>query len=286
MSPNPDIAGIARSLLSSSELNRRFGIGLARAFGGAILFALPLAMTMEMWSLGFSMSPVRLALLILVLIPLLIRLSYHAGFEPTFDWKNDVVDAFVAAAVGFLTGGAILVVLGVVTPHMSLGAVIGMLSLQAVPASIGAMLAQSLLGKTDTSALDRTTGYWDELFHMAAGALFLAFNVAPTEEILLIAFKLPTWHALALPILSLLLMHAFVYAVEFRGESDIPEGTPQWSVFVRFTVAGYAVALVISVYVLWTLGRTDGLALSEWVALSLVLGFPAAIGAAAARLIL
>jgi putative integral membrane protein (TIGR02587 family) len=282
----PDISDRARETLRAVELQRRFGISLARAFGGAILFALPLAMTMEMWSLGVSMSPVRLMLLIVMLLPLLVRLSYHAGFEPTFDWKNDVVDAFVAAGVGFVTGGALLFLFSIVTQGMSIGAVIGMVALEAVPASIGAMLAQSLLGKSDTSAPERPAGYWDELFHMAAGALFLGFNIAPTEEILLIAFKLPAVHALALPLLSLLLMHAFVYAVEFRGHSDIPAGTPQWSVFVRFTVAGYAIALVVSAYVLWTLGRTDGIPLWEAVVLTLVLGVPAAIGAAAARLIL
>jgi uncharacterized membrane protein len=31
--------------------------GLARGLGGAILFALPLLMTMEMWWLGFYRSP-------------------------------------------------------------------------------------------------------------------------------------------------------------------------------------------------------------------------------------
>jgi uncharacterized membrane protein len=81
-------------------------------------------------------------------------------------------------------------------------------------------------------------------------------------------------------------MHAFVYAVEFRGQSDIPPGTPQWSVFLRFTVVGYAVALLVSAYVLWTFGRTDGLAVGRLIIVSLVLGFPAAVGAAAARLIL
>lgn len=288
MGPNPSTAGSTDLLLSRSELNRRFGTGLARACGGAILFCLPLAMTMEMWWIGSSMSRFRLALLIALLVPLLIRLSYHAGFEETFDWKNDVVDAFVAAAVGFVTSGTLLFVCGVLTPELSMDAVVGMVSLQAVPASIGAMLAQSLLGRSDAT-VDRSKpagGYWDELFLMAAGALFVAFNVAPTEEMLLIAYKLATARALALFILSLLLMHAFVYAVEFRGQSEIPEGTPQWQVFVRFTVVGYAIALVISLYMLWTFGRTDGLGLSERVTLSLVLGFPAAIGAAAARLIL
>src|SRR4051812_3546043 len=40
--------------------------GLARGLGGAILFALPLLMTMEMWWLGFYLSAWRLLLLTVV----------------------------------------------------------------------------------------------------------------------------------------------------------------------------------------------------------------------------
>jgi putative integral membrane protein (TIGR02587 family) len=244
-------------------------------------------MATEMWSLGFYMSRGRLALLLLGLIPLLIRLSYHAGFEPTFDWQNDVVDAFVVIAVGFFSGGALLFLFGILTFDMSLDAVIGMVSLQSVPASIGAMLSQSQLGKSDASVeQSKPTGYWDELFIMLAGALFIAFNVAPTEEMIVIAYQLTEWHAIALMVISLILMHAFVYAVEFRGQSDLPEGTPQWSVFLRFTIVGYVIALLISAYVLWTFGRTDGLGVHEQLMVYLVLGFPSAVGAAAARLIL
>jgi uncharacterized membrane protein len=49
---------------------------------------------------------------------------------------------------------------------------------------------------------------------------------------------------------------------------------------------GYAVVLCISLYVLWTFGRTDGMATAEVVMTTVVLAFPAALGAAAARLII
>ncbi len=68
---------------SAGGASRRFALGLVRAFGGAILFSFPMLMTMEMWWLGFYMDPLRLALFILLAIPLLVGLSYYAGFEPT-----------------------------------------------------------------------------------------------------------------------------------------------------------------------------------------------------------
>ena len=45
-------------------------------------------------------------------------------------------------------------------------------------------------------------------------------------------------------------------------------------------------ALLISAYVLWTFGRFDGMGPFMIIQISVVLAFPAAIGAAAARLIL
>ncbi len=63
---------------------------------------------MEMWWLGFYMDRVRLCLFLVLAFPLLVGLSYHAGFEETFRLREDVVDAFVAYAVGFIASGVAL----------------------------------------------------------------------------------------------------------------------------------------------------------------------------------
>jgi putative integral membrane protein (TIGR02587 family) len=265
-----------------------FAIGLARAFGGALIFSLPILMTMEMWWLGFSMNEFKLVLLMLLTIPLLIGLSHYMGFEETFGLKDDALDAFVALAVGFVAGAVTLSLFSVIGSGMSAHEIIGKISIQAVPGSIGAMFAQSELGGKEGKKEEkrRHAGYGGEIFIMAAGALFLAFNVAPTEEMMLIAHQMSAWHSIALALVSLLVMHAFVYALEFQGTAEIPPGTPVWSIFLRFTIVGYAVALLISLYILWTFGRTDGLALHQIISILVVLGFPSAVGAAAARLIL
>jgi putative integral membrane protein (TIGR02587 family) len=266
----------------------RFRVGLARAFAGAIIFALPLLMTMEMWWLGFYMVRLRLALLLLLLLPLLVGLAYHAGFEESFTWRHAMLSAAVAYAVGFSAAAAVLALLAVIGPGMSAEEVIGKILLQSVPGSFGALLARSLLGEHKAEERERGSSerYVGEIFLMAVGALFLAFNVAPTEEIILIAYQMAHWHALVLVGVSLVTMHAFVYAVGFRGQSSIPSSAPAWSLFLRFTVVGYAAVLLICVYVLWTFGRTDGMSVDKIVMMTAVLGFPAALGAAAARLII
>jgi putative integral membrane protein (TIGR02587 family) len=102
----------------------------------------------------------------------------------------------------------------------------------------------------------------------------------------LIANKMTPLPAIALVVLSLLLMHAFVYAVDFRGQADVPAGMSRWGLFLRYTVPGYAIALLASVYLLWTFGRTDGAGLEHLATTAVVLAFPASIGAAAARLMI
>lgn len=271
-----------------NHIHQTFARSLARASGGAVIFSLPMLMTMEMWWLGFHIDRLKLVLLLLVMVPLLTGLSFHSGFEDTFNWKEDLSDGLIAYAIGFLMGALVLALFGVITPDMSISEIVGKISLQAISGSIGAILAQAQLKakSPEEERRDERGGYGAELFHMLAGAIFLALNVAPTEEMILIAYQMGPWHGIALLLLSLLVMHAFVYAVEFHGQAAIPEGGTHSSVFLRFTVVGYALCLLVSAYILWTFGRTEGMPFTQIVMTTVVLGFPAAIGAAAARLIL
>lgn len=272
--------------------NKYFLIGLARAFAGAILFSFPLIMTMEMWSLGFTVERLQLALFMFLAIPLLTGLSYFIGFEDTSDLTDDIIDAFVAYAVGFITAAVMLFLLGILDFSMSADELIGKISIQAVVAAIGAMLAQSELGTSKKDQKNeekkkRNARYWGELFLMSVGAIFLAMNPAPTEEIVLLAYKMSDVQIIALAIFTIIMMHAFVYHVEFRGqEKRRPENSSFWSVFLRYTVVGYAIVLLISFYLLWTFGQTDGINLEDALKISIVMGFPGALGAAASRLIL
>jgi putative integral membrane protein (TIGR02587 family) len=130
------------------------------------------------------------------------------------------------------------------------------------------------------------TGYASELFLMAVGALFLSLNVAPTEEMILLSYKMSPWHGLAIIALTLAIMHGFVYALSFQGSHELEEGVPSWHAFVRFTLPGYVVAALISAYCLWTFHRMDDIAPIQVAMTIVILTFPGAIGAAAARLIL
>ena len=268
-----------------SKPNSAHAVDLAHDFGGALLFSFPLLMTMEMWWLGFYMDRYRLTLFLIIAFIVVIALSYFEGADETL--KIEILDALVACAVGYAVAATMLVLFGIIKPGMSVDEIIGKISLHAVPGSIGAILARRLLEVEETKKeRRRRQWYGAKIFLMGVGAIFLAFQMAPTEEMVLIGHRMTEWHAVALAMLSLCLMQAFICSVERCGRQRLFAADFFWGVFLRYTIVGYSLALMISFYVLWTFGRLDGAALAEIIMATLVLGFPAALGAAAARLIL
>jgi len=282
---------MAGSTRDYSSRESEFLIGLARGVAGALLFALPMFMTMEMWFLGFYIAREKLLLLCVLNIPLLVILAKRVGFEKTSSWKEAVRDAITAYGLAIIVSLAILALFGIINNQVTTSTTAAKVAIQAVPASIGALLGRSQLGmhsedEDESGEPETETGYVYELFMMMVGALFLGLNVAPTEEMILIGYKITPYHTLLLVLLSLCLMHGFVYALHFKGGHAQPEDTVWWNTFIRFTVPGYVVALGISVYCLWTFERLGGQSWSQIIATVIILGFPAAIGAASARLVL
>ena len=275
---------------AATSPNRAYAKGLARAFAGAVIFGLPLLMTMEMWFLGISVHPGRLLAFLAVNFLILVGLSRFGGFERTDSLTEDVMDAFAACGVGIIGAAVVLALLAIVDPSMPADEITGKIAIQSVPMSFGAMIARKQLSggggePADEEAAVRGASYGGQLFLMAAGALFLSFNVAPTEEMQLIGYLMSTWHLLALVLASLLLLHLFVYRVGFAGQEAHAEGAGSIRTFLAYTIPGYGIALAVGLFVLWTFGRVDGTAFDQIAATMVVIAFPGALGAAIARLV-
>lgn len=280
------MAGEAASADDAKNEFNSFVTGLGRGVAGALFLALPMLMTMEMWYLGFIIARERLLLLLLLNIPLLILLAHRIGFEQTFTWREAARDATIAYGIGILTSLIVLAAIGLLHSDMPVSEAIAKIALQSVPASIGAMLGRSQLGHEETEDDGKETPYHGELLMMAAGALFLSLNIAPTDEMMVLAYKMSIWHAIVVTLLSITLMHGFVYAVSFIGGHELEPETPWWHAFVRFTLPGHVIALTISIFALWIFERLGDSSAVEIMLSVIVLGFPASLGAAAARLIL
>ena len=111
----------------------------------------------------------------------------------------------------------------------------------------------------------------------------MVLNVAPTEEMVLISYMMSPWQTLGLIVLSLGVLHAIVYTLGFAGQH--PHERP-WLAFIHFTVPGYVLVLAVGLYVQWTFGHVEGHGAAPLLATTVVLAFPGAIGAGAARLLI
>lgn len=259
-------------------------VGVGRAVGGAFVFGLPLMMTMEMWWMGFYIHPLRLLVLVLISLPVLVSVSSVIGFRESRQWLDNIIDVFVAYAFGFVISAMALFLFNTITWNNFIEINYQIVMLQAIPASFGALLARSEIGSGEHDSSAERGGI-DHLAVLAIGAIYLAFNVAPTEEIQLIAFQMTSWHQLALFITTLVVMYIFSEAGSFSSGSTSTKKT-KLSVTLSDSCTAFAVAFMVSILMLWVFGRTDGLAFPQIVSNTIVMLFPAGIGAAAARLII
>ena len=259
-------------------------IEIGRAVAGAFIFGLPLMMTMEMWWMGFYIHPLRLLALIVVSFPILVCVSNVIGFRHTREWLDNVLDVFVAYAFGFVISATTLMLFNSISWNYFSEINFQIVMLQAIPASFGALLARSEIGsgQHDSSIEKRNI---DRLAVLAIGAMYLAFNVAPTEEVQLIAYQMSFWHQLALLVMTLAIMYIFSEAGSFSAASK-RAAYRNIGFALSYTGTAFMVAMLASVFMLWGFGRLDGLAFSQIIANAVVLLFPAGIGAAAARLII
>jgi putative integral membrane protein (TIGR02587 family) len=260
--------------------------GLARGFGGSILFALPLLMTMEMWWLGFYLGPTRILLLMAVFFPILIGVAHYIGFGDTGSVGHAALHAITAYGVAIVSSGVMLGILGVFKPGMGWHELVGKTAIQAGPGALGALLAESHFGESDDKGERRGQAeYIEHLFFMVVGALFVALTVAPTDEMPLIGYMMRNAHTLVAVAFSLALLHFFMHGVGFEGHAAAEPGGG-FSTFFRLAVVGYSLALVVSAFLLYVFGRFDDTQIASAIHATVVLGLPATVGAAAARLIL
>lgn len=268
----------------ASEPHRRVLLaGAGRGLGGAVLFAMPIFMTQEVWHLGLTIPRHRLALLVaatLVLVGLLVR--FFGTTSAPGNRYGVLADTGIAVAVAAVAAGLVLSALSVLRPLSDWREAASVIGIELLPADVGASFARSQLSSGSRRA--EVSGYRHEILLMVAGAAVFSANIAPTEEIAVLAARAGPWHAIALVLVSLLLMHFFVYTVGFKGQ-EAPRGGPVQT-FVLFTVVGYVASLLVAAYLLWTFGRFDGTGAGTVVVESVVLALPGSLGAAAARLIL
>ncbi len=275
----------------------------ARGIAGGLLFSLPLLYTMEVWWAGFSAHPLRLIFYTLATFGLLIGYNFYAGLRHDANWVEVVIDSVEEMGLGLLISATALLLLGRINFEMSFTEAIGKITVEAMTVAIGVSVGTAQLGGAggdgDTgegnnqkrhtrAAKGNEQGgirFGGQLVLALCGAVLFAANVAPTEEIVMIASEISSWNLLAIALVSIALGTLILFGIDFTGAQRLAPAKGISAIVIGSTIT-YAIALCASALILWFFGRFEGQALITCLAQTIVLGLAATLGASAGRLLL
>ena len=287
-----------------------------RGIAGGLLFSLPLLYTMEMWWAGFSANPLRLMLYVVATFVLLLAYNFYAGLRDGTGFLEIAIDSVEEMGLGILLSTFILWLLGRIHGGMPFEEISGKIIIEAMTIAIGVSVGTAQLGadenqgndgeeSADEESADEESGneksgaensdskrpqtaspdYLEQVALALCGAILIASNVAPTEEVVLLATESTPLHLLGIALFSFVLC---VVILQYSGFSGAKKHVASDGVFVivRGAITCYAVSLAASIALCWFFGHFEGASLGIMVALSVVLAFPSTLGASAGRLLM
>ncbi|MDZ8104053.1 MAG: TIGR02587 family membrane protein [Nostoc sp. DedQUE12a] len=281
-----------------SEIN-----DIIRGACGGFLFGIPLLYTMEVWWIGSLAKPQLMMMAIALMLIVVFLLNQTEGFRKrryTWQAQQAAMDTVEAIAIGITCSTFVLLLLRELTLETSLRESLGKIIFESVPFTLGVALANQFLGDTrndddketppprydadkkNENQIDATLA---DIGATIIGAIVIAFNIAPTDEItMLAAAASPLWE-LAIIAASLLISYGIVFQAGF---SDQRKRRQQKGIFQRpssETIMSYLVSLLASALMLWFFQKlTFSDPWTMWLDQTLMLGLPATIGGAAGRL--
>ncbi len=275
-----------------SEIN-----DIIRGTCGGFLFGIPLLYTMEVWWIGSLAKPQLMMTAIALMFIGVFLLNKSEGFRKRQRRKRPyeaVVDTVEAIAIGLACSSFILFLLQELTIETPLKESLGKIIFESVPFTLGVALANHFLGDAEGSNAGETekkkpkseiSATLADLGATVIGATVIAFNIAPTDEIPMLAATVsPSWQ-LAIIATSLIVSYGIVFQAGF---ADQQKRRQQKGIFQRpsgETIMSYLVSLLAAAMMLWFFQK---LTLSDpwtmWLDHTLMLGLPATIGGAAGRL--
>lgn len=276
---------------------RQEGRDLLRAIAAGSIIGIPLLYTMEMWWRGMTTTPLFLLAILAGTLATNFLFGLFVGFRERHTWGEAVSESITAVAMGLLVSFLILLLLGVVRFDQAWDEIVGKCVVETAAVSLGVSFANAQVGRKSRQGDEQDSGGQEQSpeqrqFHQdlqdagatLLGAVALSLSIAPTEEVILIAARLPAWQLLVVLAASIVLCYVILFASGFQDRKVFQPSLFQnrW----METAMCYAIALVVSAALLYLLGVPE--TTSHWstfVACTTVLGLPAVVGGAAGRLI-
>lgn len=256
--------------------------------GALLVLGISLAFTIETWWLAVEIPVTHLVGFVVgglvFVFPVTRTVGFRSDEADTGPRRSPVwVEFFEAVFQGFFVAYVVLFLLGVLSPQDPLPVIVRTGLVQIVPLTFGATLANEVLrGDQDEipeASFPRSLG----VFTM--GAVFFAAPIAPTDEVAVLVAR-ADWPRLGVILLvTLVVTYLILYELEFRGQTARLEGRSRWRQIGQ-TCTLYAVGLVVAAGLLVAMGDAVDEPVATLVGRTIVLAFPAAIGASAARVVL
>ena len=266
---------------------------------GGFLFGIPLLYTMEVWSIGSYVKPPFLLIILSITFAIIFLLNQIEGFRPqeSATLPGAIAETIETLAIGMVCASLMLFILERIDFQTPLLEVLGKTIFEGVPFSLGVAFSRSLLSgdnensprKSASTSSNKSNNMWqDTLADFSAtltGALFIAFSIAPTDEITVLAASAAPLRLLAIIATSLIVSYGIVFAssitnYQYRRQQKGLFQTPQSE-----TVISYLIALLSGMLMLWFFQKVS---FSDpwfvWLRYSIILALPASIGGAAGRL--
>jgi len=265
---------------------REYGRGIA----GGLMFSVPLLYTMEVWQSGFMLHPGRILMYALATFALLLLYNRFSGLRRDASFIEVIIDSVEEMGIGLVLSALVLWLTDRLHADMDVQEIFGKVVMEAMTVAIGVSVGTAQLGGSDdkdggVADDENLNAYFPQFALALCGAVLFAANVAPTDEISVIAVESSAAKLLLIALVSILIGSLILQFSGFHGASRyVARDTVTQA--VRGIVTTYAVSLVVSAGSLWFFGKLDGEPFSQCLAQTIVLGLPAVLGASAGRLLL
>ena len=275
---------------------------LTRGVAGGMIFGTPVIYTMEVWAEGQLFSPGLLLIITFFIVLLNVCFSYFAGLR-----EKHSAERFVYAVDDGLTSFGLSVLLSLVilclinrldfSEHFRIN--LGKVLLEASFISVGVTFTNFKFKKSahdsvartfiesnpfESASVKQSKKDLNDLMAAVAGSILYSFNVASTEEIMLIASSMSPLQLMLLLAFELLMCFIVLYASEIRMHVIYEKGN-FFQHPVNETVLTVSISFIVSGLLLTTVGFGNiHFSDPSFVPTLIVLGLPAVIGGAAGRL--
>jgi putative integral membrane protein (TIGR02587 family) len=256
------------------------------------------------WSIGSSANAPLLLSVIGTTFIVVLLITQTEGFRRNLTLRSveAVMESIEALSLGLVCAAIALILLRRITLETPLSEALGKLVFEGVPFSLGVTLARSTLrgdrspqkerrrvlssSQLPSASIFNLGNTLIDLDATLLGAIIIAFSIAPTEEIPLIASSIPSLWLLMIMAASLVLSYGIVFASGF-ADRDAREQRGLLLSPITETLVAYIVALMASMIMLIFFQQLGGdTPWQDWLRDTIVLGLPATVGGAAGRILI